>query len=252
MGNSATNPALDNASNSIEDLRSKLITSTGKKQLEVVDELVASPEGLTVLKEFLLAQKAELNPFEAVQKLTLAGKIYQLLYQVDQPEQVAFLEANFPEGIIPLKSDAGVDYLPLQKLLAKQDFLNADKLTLQKLCELAGSTAVQRKWVYFTEVKSFPATDLQTINSLWIAHSSGRFGFSVQRELWLSFGKNWEKLWSKIGWKEGNLWTRYPDGFTWTINAPQGHLPLSNQLRGVRVIEALLEHPAWKSESIQT
>jgi len=252
MGNSATNPALDNASNSIEDLRSKLTTSTGKKQLEIVDELATNPEGLRVLKEFLMAQKAELSPFAAAQKLTLAGKIYQLLYQISQPEETAFLEANFPEGMIPLKSDAGVDYLPLQKLLAKQDFLNADKLTLQKLCELAGSTAVQRKWVYFTEVKAFPITDLQTINALWILHSSGRFGFSVQRELWLSFGKNWEKLWSKIGWKEGNLWTRYPDGFTWTIDAPQGHLPLSNQLRGVRVIEALLEHPAWKDESTQS
>jgi hypothetical protein len=27
--------------------------------------------------------------------------------------------------------------------------------------------------------------------------------------------------------------------------APQGHLPLSNQLRGVQAYNALLSHPAW-------
>jgi GUN4-like len=67
----------------------------------------------------------------------------------------------------------------------------------------------------------------------------------VQRELWLSVGKNWEKLWTQIDWKNGNNWTRYPQGFTWDLSAPKGHLPLSNQLRGVRVMAALLSHPAW-------
>jgi hypothetical protein len=32
------------------------------------------------------------------------------------------------------------------------------------------------------------------------------------------------------------------------LTAPVGHLPLSNQLRGVRVMEALLCHPAWTTE----
>jgi hypothetical protein len=107
--------------------------------------------------------------------------------------------------------------------------------------------AVQRKWLYFSEVENFPIADLQTINTLWFIHSQGKFGFSVQRELWLSLSKNWEKLWPKIGWKTGNNWTRYPHEFTWDLSAPRGHLPLSNQLRGVRVIASLLSHPAWTS-----
>ncbi|NET49629.1 MAG: hypothetical protein F6K09_13095, partial [Merismopedia sp. SIO2A8] len=51
----------------------------------------------------------------------------------------------------------------------------------------------------------------------------------------------------KIGWKSGNSCTRYPNEFTWDISAPAGHLPLSNQLRGVRVMSSLLSHPAWTS-----
>jgi hypothetical protein len=145
----------------------------------------------------------------------------------------------------PLLTARNIDYVPLQQLLLEQSFQAADQLTLQKMCELAGPAAVKRKWLYFTEVESFPDQDLITINNLWLTHSQGKFGFSVQRDLWLSVGKNWEKFWPKIGWKTSNTWTRYPQEFIWDLSAPKGHLPLSNQLRGVRVIAALLSHPVW-------
>ena len=150
-------------------------------------------------------------------------------------------------GIVLLNSERNIDYTQLLELLKGQDFQQADRMTLEKLCELAGVEAVQRKWLYFTEVENFPLADLQTIDRLWLTHSQGKFGFSVQREIWLSLGKNWEKLWPKIGWKTGNNWTRYPNEFTWDLTAPRGHLPLTNQLRGVRVMASLLSHPAWSS-----
>ncbi len=153
-------------------------------------------------------------------------------------------------SIVPLNSERNIDYRPLQQLLAQQDFQAADRMTLQLLCELAGEAAVQRKWLYFTEIENFSTEDLQTINNLWLTYSEGKFGFSVQREIWLSLGKNWDKLWPKIGWKTGNNWTRYPHEFTWDLSAPRGHLPLSNQLRGVRTIASLLSHPAWSSPPI--
>ncbi|MBD2100716.1 GUN4 domain-containing protein [Leptolyngbya sp. FACHB-261] len=146
---------------------------------------------------------------------------------------------------VELASERGVDYVPLQNLLVQQDFLAADKLTLQLLCMLAGPLSANRGWLYFTDVERLPNADLRTINALWLAHSEGKFGFSVQRELWLSVGKNWEKFWPKIGWKQNNRWTRYPQEFIWNTTAPKGHLPLSNQLRGVQVLAALMAHPAW-------
>ena len=114
------------------------------------------------------------------------------------------------------------------------------------LCELAGDGAVQRQWLYFSEVEKFPSLDLHMINSLWWLHSNGNFGFSVQRQLWKAVGKDFPKLWPKIGWKTGNTWTRWPSGFTWNLSAPVGHLPLLNQLRGVRVAESLYNHPVWE------
>jgi len=237
-----TTASVSEASTKIAELTRQLQSSSEKKQLQVIPELVSTgAAGLEVLMEFL---KEQSNPANLT-----AGVAYQALYDADTPSTREFLQNHFPIGVVPLRSEGGIDYTTLQQLLVKQDFLAADRLTLEKLCELAGPTALQRKWLYFSEVDNFPIADLQTINTLWLIHSQGKFGFSVQRELWLSLSKNWEKLWPKIGWKTGNNWTRYPNEFTWDLTAPKGHLPLSNQLRGVRVIASLLSHPAWTTKS---
>ena len=86
--------------------------------------------------------------------------------------------------------------------------------------------------------------DLQTIDRLWLCYSRGRFGFSVQGRLLRTCGGRWERLWPKLGWKEQGVWTRYPKAFTWSLAAPDGHMPLINQLRGVRLMDAVLSHPA--------
>ncbi|MEN9205087.1 MAG: GUN4 domain-containing protein [Thermostichales cyanobacterium SZTDM-1c_bins_54] len=139
-----------------------------------------------------------------------------------------------------------LDFEPLRAALAAQMWRQADDLTRLLMVEAAGEAARQRGWLYFSEVKRLGAEDLRTLDRLWLEASGGRFGFSVQRQLWLAVGQNWEKLWPMLGWKSGSHWTRWPDEFTWDLSAPKGHLPLSNQLRGVQVLAALLTHPAWQ------
>jgi hypothetical protein len=218
------------------------LAESPKKQLELIPQLINNGlEGLATLTEFL----------QTSQPLTpnlVTAKAYQLLSQLKIPEAEKLLETYFPQGIIPLASERNINYQPLEQLLLAQDWEAADSLTRVKMCELAGETAIQRKWVYFTEVQQFPMTDLQTLDQLWWLFSEGKFGFAIQRKIWLSVGKDFEKLWSKIGWKNGNEWTRYPNGFTWNLNAPVGHLPLSNQIRGVRVIASIFAHPAWDAQ----
>ncbi|WP_017325572.1 GUN4 domain-containing protein [Synechococcus sp. PCC 7336] len=149
---------------------------------------------------------------------------------------------------VPLQSERGLDYSQLQQLLAAGEFEQADRLTVQLLCKLAGPATEKRKWLYFSDVAMLPTTDLRTIDALWRAYSSDRFGYSVQRQIWKNLDRNWDRFWPEIGWKQDNHWTRYPGEFTWDTSAPKGHLPLTNQLRGVRVMSELLEHPAWKSD----
>ncbi|MGF1496690.1 MAG: GUN4 N-terminal ARM-like repeat domain-containing protein [Elainellaceae cyanobacterium] len=229
--------------NALPRLRDRLLSSAApaqvKDQIEAIADLASLGDvGLEVLMEFLRDR-----PSSSVD--SVAGRAYQVLVQADTPSTQAFTTAQYPLGLVAMPSERDVDYSPLQTLLAQQDYQEADRLTLQKLCELAGAAAVQRKWLYFSEVDSFPATDLRTVDRLWRVFSGDRFGFSIQRDLWLAVNKDWDRLWPRIGWKSGNTWTRYPNQFTWDLSAPKGHLPLSNQLRGVRVMASLLGHPAW-------
>ncbi|NCJ05650.1 GUN4 domain-containing protein [Synechococcales cyanobacterium C] len=236
-----TSTQLPSEATDLTQLQSQLESGSEKMQLQALAQLIAADvPGQQVIQSFLQSRQQQ-----GLAVTFVEGRAYELLLQVDRPEVQSFLAHHFTQGVVSLRSEAGIDYEPLQQRLAAQDFLEADRLTLQKLCELAGDTAIRRKWVYFTEVESFPAIDLQTIDALWSVHSEGKFGFRVQRQLWLSVGKNWDILWPKINWKADKAWTRYPDGFTWDLSAPRGHLPLSNQLRGVQTFNALLNHPAW-------
>ena len=222
----------------ISGTKHRIYSESEKNQLKLVSQLLDEGEaGLDILIDWMsqLAQSDNLA----------LGKAYQSLYLNGNPRIQQFLAGRYPQGVVQLNSERNIDYQPLQQLLAQQDFQGADVVTLQKLCELAGPAAIERKWLYFTEVESIPTTDLQTIDRLWLMSSEGKFGFSVQRRIWLSVGKNFSQLWTKIDWKSGNSWTRYPKEFTWNLSAPKGHLPLSNQLRGVRVIDAIFAHPAW-------
>ena len=235
----ATQPSRDSV---LTQLEADLASSSPAKQLRLIREIEALG-GFSVLQDFLLSQ-SQTDGFPSF----VEGTCYEILFRSQDESAQAFLNQHFPQGIVPLLSERGIDYAPLQTLLLEQKLQAADRLTLEKFCELAGDIAIRRKWVYFTEVEQMPKTDLQTLNRLWLVHSEGKFGFTVQRSIWLSVGQNWETLWAKIAWKSGRTWSRYPEGFVWSLTeAPKGHLPLSNQLRGVQTYNALLSHPAWSS-----
>ena len=225
----------------ISSINHSIYSESEKNQLKHVSELLQSESGLEILLDWMISV---LNQSE---NLAL-GKAYHSLSRNSSPKVRDFLTEHFPLGVVPLKSEREIDYQPLQQLLAQGDFQAADVMTLQKMCELAGTAAVERKWIYFTEVVNLPVADLKTLDALWLMSSEGKFGFSVQRRIWLSLGKDFNKLWTAIDWKSNNAWTRYPKEFTWNLSARRGHLPLSNQLRGVRVIDAIFTHPAWTKQ----
>jgi hypothetical protein len=172
-----------------------------------------------------------------------AGFLIQMLLEEGDGLQNDFL-SRYPDGWLATVSARGVDYAPLQRALMAQHFEEADRLTSALLRELAGADAVRRGYVYYSEVPPMPSADLDSLDRLWVCFSQGRFGLSVQGTLLASCNGRWELLWPKLGWKDGGLWTRYPGSFQWSIDAPEGHMPLVNQLRGVRLMDALLRHPA--------
>ena len=176
------------------------------------------------------------------------GFILQLIHRNDKNFIKNFLDCDDLSWFTS-PSEVDFDYSPLQRFLLNESYEEADRFTSAKLRELAGEKAVKRGYVYFSEVESIPSIDLSTLDKLWIAYSRGKFGFTVQAKILDSLGGRYDKLWPRIGWKKDGIWTRYPKAFNWSIEAPNGHMPLVNQLRGVRLMDALLNHQGVKAKS---
>ena len=156
--------------------------------------------------------------------------------------------ANALDIDVLIESEAGVSYDELKSKLAQGLWEEADKETRRLLCVLAGDAAVQRQWVYFTEARTIPGKDLLTMDRLWRAYSNDRFGFSVQRRIWKVLSMQWKPFFLKIGWAAGtnSIFKKFPMEFTWDIEAPVGHLPLTNALRGTQLLLNILTHPAFE------
>ncbi|KAL7520923.1 hypothetical protein ACHAWX_005616 [Stephanocyclus meneghinianus] len=167
-------------------------------------------------------------------------------------------DANVKEDVeIPtvLPSDVGMDYVPLATMLATGQLAEADQFTRDALIVLAGSKAKGRDFVYFTEVKNIPSTDLATIERLWNKFSGGKFGYSVQKKKFKQCKENFETFCTKIGWttKDGEVerkkrWFGASEFIYDVKKAPEGHLPLTSALRGTSLIKELLKHPVWDND----
>lgn len=152
---------------------------------------------------------------------------------------------------VALETECGMDYVALRDYLSAGDFRKGDDETRALLIKLAGENAVKRGWVYFSEIKSIPNKDFQTMDNLWKAASNGKFGFSVQREIYTQQQKRWSKFFKQIDWVtltpgDSTVYRKWPMEFTYTMDAVRGHLPLTNALRGTQLFEEILKHPAFE------
>ena len=96
------------------------------------------------------------------------------------------------------QSEKEVFYTRLDSYLRAEDWWKADYVT-SKLMFLAAGT--RGKWLEVEEIENFPCQDLYKINELWLHYSGGKFGFSVQKEIYHSLGgtkENNQEVWEKF------------------------------------------------------
>jgi len=170
-------------------------------------------------------------------------------------------DAHVTDDTIPtiLPSDVGMDYVPLATMLATGQLVEADQFTRDALIVLAGSKKSGRDFVYFTEVKRIPSTDLATIERLWNKFSGGKFGYSVQKKKYRQSKEDFEAFCKKIGWTttDGEIerkkrWFGASEFIYDVKKAPEGHLPLTSALRGTSLLKELLKHPVWDNDDWKT
>jgi len=151
------------------------------------------------------------------------------IYLVSSPHSEIKVEILPPPKVIELPSERNVDYTKLRNLLKNHQWKKADKETarcMSKICDLTLTI----------DIVAFPSTDLRTINQLWVEHSNGKFGFSVQKEIYHKLGGTekydkgvWKRFGDEVGWRQRKFlfkeWLSY-DNLTFDLSTIyKGHLP---------------------------
>ncbi|XP_004507334.1 tetrapyrrole-binding protein, chloroplastic [Cicer arietinum] len=154
----------------------------------------------------------------------------------------------------PSSTSQIISFELLQQLLKAKNFQQADEETRRLIIVLAGEAAQKRGYVFFSEVQFISETDLKTIDQLWREHSDNKFGYSVQKRIFGKVKKDFTKFFIKVGWMkkldtemEQHNYRSFPTEFIWELNddTPEGHLPLTNALRGTQLLNNIFTHPAF-------
>jgi len=119
----------------------------------------------------------------------------------------------------------------LEKLLEAGKWREADEETARVICQIMNRE--KEGWLTYNNWQDFPQYYLRIIDRLWLKYSNKKFGFSVQKQIWLKSGGKLDKkydsatfrqLGDKVGWRKETRWLDHSN-LTFNINAPTGHLP---------------------------
>ncbi|KDR59279.1 GUN4 domain-containing protein, partial [Limnospira platensis] len=118
-----------------------------------------------------------------------------------------------------VSSSSGFDYTKLNRLLKSGYWKAADDETAKMMLAVAGQT--QRGYLDENDIKNFPGEDLRIIDGLWVKHSNGLFGFSVQKQIYINCGGKpdgsypvdniLERFADEVGWRVNYEWLRGKD-----------------------------------------
>jgi uncharacterized protein YegL len=208
------------------------LLGTGKNGLPITKVSIAMLSAITQslndsssnsIQEIIFVDKSQ-------KTIEILNKVAHSLLPQKDPDEVQLLSAE------------GIDYTELRYLLAEGKWKDADEETAKVMLQASGQE--ERGWLDKEDMEKIPSVDLQTIDQLWVKHSNGHFGFSVQKRIWLSVGDRpenddeiYQKFAESVGWyiKYQDKW-RLWDEHIFTLNAPQGHLPryLPSQQKRIR------------------
>ncbi|KAI4324305.1 hypothetical protein L6164_023857 [Bauhinia variegata] len=172
----------------------------------------------------------------------------------DSDSIVAFSLSPTTSATPSTSSDQTISFELLRQHLSAKNFREADEETRRLLIVLAGEATQKRGYVFFSEVQFIPAADLKAIDDLWRQYSDNKFGYSVQKRIFDRVDGDFTKLFLKLGWMkkldtevEQYNYRSFPTEFIWEPNddTPEGHLPLTNALRGTQLLNNILNHPAF-------
>ncbi|WP_435184388.1 GUN4 domain-containing protein [Cylindrospermopsis raciborskii G7] len=135
-------------------------------------------------------------------------------------------------------------YTNLETLLKAENFKLADQETSSVMLALAKRQ--KEGYLRVEDAENFPYEELRTIDNLWLKYSQGKFGISVQQEIYKNLGGTkqfnlnvWRSFGDRVGWRKQGSWLNYSD-LNFSTLAPVGHLPTVRLAPGS-------SHSGWKN-----
>ncbi|GGA45261.1 serine/threonine-protein kinase [Okeania sp. KiyG1] len=169
-------------------------------------------------------------PSESTELKSQKSKVKSQNLSTENVENTIISKDYFPpESLVSSFKETEIDYRQLENFLAAEKWQKADAETREIMLKILGRET--REWQGKAEIEKFPCTDLSIIDQLWIKYSNGRFGFSVQKEIWQSVGgkpdadyQTYMRFIEEVGWRINENWLSWFD-LNFSIHAPVGHLP---------------------------
>ena len=109
------------------------------------------------------------------------------------------------------------DRIFYEDLPQNKDWRKADKITWKAMLSSAYS-----KNIDLLSYSNISCSHLKTIDDLWTKHSKGKYGFSVQKEIWEKLGsptydnspiEMWREFYLMVGWKTEESGTESSKGY---------------------------------------
>ncbi|MFN9401482.1 MAG: GUN4 domain-containing protein, partial [Dolichospermum sp.] len=123
-------------------------------------------------------------------------------------------QANTPRNNpSPTNEPTPAIFQNLEALLKAGKWRDADEETWNLMLKL--TKREEEGWLRVEDAKNFPRQELRKMDQLWVKYSNGKFGFSVQNQIWLELvGKldgepdwdNFVKLSDRVGWRRNGQW----------------------------------------------
>ena len=193
----------------------------------VSDEFGKSLDRLTAYR----VKDRPISSVDALQQLEINKKLTGSINRDSSPKIINLNQDNLIyKG--EFRSSGDANYSELEEALKLQEWIKADEITTNLMLKVMKRE--KAGWLNSEHIKSFPCEDLQTIDQLWVHYSDGKFGFTIQKDLWLKCGGEidnpnsdiFKKFATKVGWYNKDSWRTYTEFLNDTNNA-QNALPAS-------------------------
>ncbi|MFM6518866.1 MAG: GUN4 domain-containing protein, partial [Microcystis panniformis] len=215
---------------------------------EVAEQLLISPGAissrLTSIYRKFETLKPDLFSSTSSTKLKTLQQYLYFQYVNSKPGTLPELELfEFEAEVATIAFEPVIiDYNHLEKLLIDRQWQEADRETGNII--LKATNQEQRGWLDEFDLQQLPSDVLQILDRLWIEYSQGHFGFSVQKQIWLSAGcqpgqdseQLYQRFGQRVGWYDSKMerWLMW-DEYTFSLEAHRGHLPRYLPSQGTKI-----------------